>query len=239
MWLGIDPLWEKNIGASPYNYCHGNPINMVDPDGRDEKQRTQAIDKAREYVDKNTSNNGSLYLWGAKGGPGEKVDCSGLVSNCVKAGEETDPNHGDAKGTVNMWNNTTNVEKSDIEVGNMIFFGKEGKEENIFHVGLVSNVTFDDQGNIKDLSFIASNSSTGPAKVELYKDGKTKHSYWTPKIVGYRKWDTKPDVKFASVSNVNSKTRAQSNMGINTSFSKRPLDLKGIGVRLWFNSIGR
>ena len=33
MWLSVDPMWEKNIDANPYNYCHGNPITMVDPDG--------------------------------------------------------------------------------------------------------------------------------------------------------------------------------------------------------------
>jgi len=35
MWLSVDPMWEKNIDATPYNYCHGNPITMVDPDGRE------------------------------------------------------------------------------------------------------------------------------------------------------------------------------------------------------------
>ena len=34
MWLSVDPMWEKNIDATPYNYCHGNPIKLIDPDGR-------------------------------------------------------------------------------------------------------------------------------------------------------------------------------------------------------------
>ena len=33
MWLSVDPMWENNIDANPYNYCHGNPVVMVDPDG--------------------------------------------------------------------------------------------------------------------------------------------------------------------------------------------------------------
>lgn len=33
MWLSVDPMWEKYIDANPYNYCHGNPINMTDPTG--------------------------------------------------------------------------------------------------------------------------------------------------------------------------------------------------------------
>ena len=28
--------WEKNKGVSPYAYCLGNPVKMVDPDGMDE-----------------------------------------------------------------------------------------------------------------------------------------------------------------------------------------------------------
>ena len=32
----MDPLCEKYYGISPYAYCGGNPINKIDPDGRDE-----------------------------------------------------------------------------------------------------------------------------------------------------------------------------------------------------------
>ena len=31
----MDPLAEKYPGISPYSYCKGNPVNFVDPDGRD------------------------------------------------------------------------------------------------------------------------------------------------------------------------------------------------------------
>ena len=34
-WLSIDPLFEKYVGMSPYNYCAGNPVKLVDVDGRD------------------------------------------------------------------------------------------------------------------------------------------------------------------------------------------------------------
>jgi RHS repeat-associated protein len=33
-WLSIDPLFEKYVGMSPYNYCMLNPAMMVDPDGK-------------------------------------------------------------------------------------------------------------------------------------------------------------------------------------------------------------
>ena len=34
-WLSQDPLSEKYYPISPYAYCAGNPVNLVDPDGMD------------------------------------------------------------------------------------------------------------------------------------------------------------------------------------------------------------
>jgi len=33
MWLSVDPMWEKYMGISPYAYCLGNPLKMIDFDG--------------------------------------------------------------------------------------------------------------------------------------------------------------------------------------------------------------
>ncbi|MCQ2217766.1 MAG: hypothetical protein MJZ33_04675 [Paludibacteraceae bacterium] len=30
MWLSVDPMWEKYAGMTPYNYCMGNPVVMID-----------------------------------------------------------------------------------------------------------------------------------------------------------------------------------------------------------------
>ena len=34
VWLSPDPLFEKHIGWSPYNYVLRNPVVLIDPDGR-------------------------------------------------------------------------------------------------------------------------------------------------------------------------------------------------------------
>jgi RHS repeat-associated protein len=35
VWISVDPLAEKYPSMSPYAYCINNPINVIDPDGRD------------------------------------------------------------------------------------------------------------------------------------------------------------------------------------------------------------
>ena len=32
-WLSADPMWEDAQGVTPYHYCHGNPVKLVDIDG--------------------------------------------------------------------------------------------------------------------------------------------------------------------------------------------------------------
>ena len=49
MWLSVDPLFEKYAGMSPYNYCAGNPVVMVDPDGRDIRIHHQEGDPYNGY----------------------------------------------------------------------------------------------------------------------------------------------------------------------------------------------
>ena len=34
-WLSVDPMADKYPGMSPYSYCAGNPVKLVDPDGRE------------------------------------------------------------------------------------------------------------------------------------------------------------------------------------------------------------
>lgn len=184
-WLSVDPLAEKYPNISPYAYCSWNPVNKIDPDGRDEEQRQAAIDLANKYVEMNPNKSSELYKLGAKKGkPGEPIDCSGLGSNCAKAGGEKDPNYGPhSSGVRNIVDNTQKIEDmNDIEAGYFVMFNNNS------HMGVVTDVTRDESGNVVDFQFIHSATSTGPIK-----NGFIESRYWRNRICGFYKWDTRPD----------------------------------------------
>jgi hypothetical protein len=51
----VDPLAEKHYDISPYVYCAGNPINLIDPDGMESQQPSEIIniEGPDKYVDEN------------------------------------------------------------------------------------------------------------------------------------------------------------------------------------------
>jgi len=189
-WHVIDPLIEKDhYSWSPYAYVYDNAIRFNDPDGRDTTQRAQAVAKGKEYVDKKQP--GNQYLMGAKGKPGDKIDCSGLGSACIKAGGERDPNYGNgASGVVNTENNTTEVPPNEVQPGNIVTFRHTGGYS--YHEGIVSEVIKDKEGNPVTIKYIQSSGGVGPNEnsYNVADGGPSKNT----QVHGYYKWDTKPDV---------------------------------------------
>ena len=66
-WMTIDPLAEKYYHISPYVYCAGNPVNLVDPDGRKiyfaKGTSKQFKDKFAEAVSFMNKKGTSYNLW--------------------------------------------------------------------------------------------------------------------------------------------------------------------------------
>jgi len=181
----FDPHAEKYYSASPYICVANDPIRAVDPTGMDSIQRLQAVDKSQEYVDKKKS--GNQYLMGAKGKPGEKVDCSGLVSASVSAGGEKDPNHGNkTSGVLNIESNTKKITDSEVKPGNIISF--RSSKGYPYHIGVVENVNRNEVGDIVTVDYIHSSGGKGPNKATYVMS-----SNGTVSVDGFYKWDSKPD----------------------------------------------
>jgi len=48
-WQATDPLAEKHPDWAPYNYVLGNPMNLFDPDGRQEKAMLNSFDPGTKF----------------------------------------------------------------------------------------------------------------------------------------------------------------------------------------------
>ena len=54
-WLSVDPMSDKYPSLSPYNYCAGNPVKLVDPNGeeftkfKDENGQLLEVRKATKF----------------------------------------------------------------------------------------------------------------------------------------------------------------------------------------------
>ena len=59
-WMSVDPLFGKYPGMSSYNYCGGNPVIMVDMDGRYFNDENE--EKASEIQDNLLAKMGELYI---------------------------------------------------------------------------------------------------------------------------------------------------------------------------------
>jgi RHS repeat-associated protein len=75
VWLSVDPMSDKNFGISPYNYCHWNPLNLIDPDGRDDEEPLKNVillirqddpneDGSKDYTEEKKANQpGDFQNW--------------------------------------------------------------------------------------------------------------------------------------------------------------------------------
>jgi RHS repeat-associated protein len=197
-WLSVDPLFNLQPGWSPYKAFLNNPIIYVDPRGGTEEERLKALQRAREYVNKNTFFTTGITTYsqagGGHGGPGSNVDCQGLVDGCIIYAGLPNPNTNSTKvGKVNalgvgqIVNMSTKVALGDVQAGNAITFNTGNEFGDYAHIGIITGVTEVD-GKTK-ITFIHSGSSKGPYESSFIVGS---GSYWDKKVSGYWKWDN-PD----------------------------------------------
>lgn len=190
--MSVDPLSHKHADYSPYAYVYNNPTRLIDPFGLDSLQRTQMVAKAKEYVKKKPK--GNSYEMGAKGKPGQKVDCSGLVSGSVKGGGEPDPNRGKGEsGVLNIESNTKMVFSFELQSGNLVSFRKTGGSYE-YHIGVVEQVLERVDGAAVRFSYIDSQSPTGPGQREF-----DMRATGPLNVHSFLKADTRPDLPAAAV----------------------------------------
>ena len=83
LWDRVDPLAEKYYSISPYAYCANNPVNFVDPDGKEKKKYLNAYET--KYSDYNLYPDhtpGVLNIWAH----GVKSDHYAHYAWAIKAG---------------------------------------------------------------------------------------------------------------------------------------------------------
>jgi RHS repeat-associated protein len=212
----IDPATMEHPYLSPYACFADNPVTYADPNGRDSVQRAKAVEKASEFKSKST--NTSKSYGGTTGGPGDPVDCAQMVASCIVAGGESNPKNftkaaandptftrSQETGVDDIIRQPTihEVQAAQAQVGNIITFNDNK------HVGIITDLIKDDKGIVVGFTVIGSQSSTGPAEINVRLDKKTTNyktevlggkkikwaDYWSPKVGKVYKWDTKPDTK--------------------------------------------
>ena len=76
-WLSVDPLADKYLGMSPYNYCVNNPVKLVDEDGEDARVKVLEKDGKKQIRIQST-----VYLQSTEY---KKKDLARLAKNYTNA----------------------------------------------------------------------------------------------------------------------------------------------------------
>jgi hypothetical protein len=127
---------------------------------------------------------------GAQSDPEDLTDCLRLVSDVIVYAGVEDPAATGTGGYVErMVQNTREVSTNYVTEGNLATFkGKNGLPHK--HIGIVTSVVRNNDGEVTGFSMIHCGSSTGPAEVNVVFDA---GHYRDTRFEGFRAWDTPPE----------------------------------------------
>ena len=87
-WLSVDPMFEKYVGMTPYGYCAGNPVGLVDVDGRTINDEESLADAKHLQISAGVQR--ALYKLKLKEGKGNKEDLENKISELTQTIQDID-----------------------------------------------------------------------------------------------------------------------------------------------------
>jgi len=159
-WPTVDPLAEKYYSISPYAYCGGNPVNAIDPDGRDFTINIQR-DENNKII--GLTFTATVYINGDGASKERATELNSLAKETFKSQESNG---------VNIGFNVNYVYDPNVDIGDV---GKDGKNLLTYTNDKVDN---SDMGNRKDSN--AKNEIKGSAYYhgDIYNSkGKSRSNY--------------------------------------------------------------
>lgn len=199
-WTTIDPLSERTYNWTPYRFGYNNPVRFFDRNGLTEEERQKAVEWAIEFIKNNLN---KQYIRDGKN------DCSWLVNEAIVAAGMSNMKTGSglrgaANGVALLAGNmrqTSNL--NEARIGDAVTFRSTrnphiGKDGEFDHVGLVTKIYQDENGNVVGYE-VANFQGSGPRLLEYKftdpeerrKAGKTVHF----ELNGVYQWDTEEDDK--------------------------------------------
>ena len=135
IWLSVDPMSDKYPHQSPFMYCSGNPVMMVDPDGMEDGWY---VDEMGSIIGKDKKNDDKVYL--VNGNDKRKVQSDNFKSG-VDQSKLNDPVEMPTLGEREMLGELYNKGESykGSELGMTVFMDENGKLGGVFYQSKIDN----------------------------------------------------------------------------------------------------
>jgi len=156
----LRPILHQDSGTSQ------SPKTSQSQQSQQNQQDIQKITGIAEWDNVLAPWLGTPYLYG--GNTKKGVDCSGFVSNVYLEKEGMNI----PRTTKDEFNIGKSIDRADLIVGDLVFFGKKGNEKSVGHVGIY----------VGGERFIHASTSEGVTVTSL------SNSYWKPLYLGARRY---------------------------------------------------